>query len=123
MLLRGSRELSANLHRTSVHQTGNAREEYREAEQLAASFDEHAPVPAELEALHSMLDGLATLSDDVRAQDTQALLDEELSAPGRRRVLLWRALLFAILAAALFFYFRPRPAPQVLRRVPAEELR
>jgi len=58
------------------------------------------------------------------ASSLAALGIEERSWTGaRRRALLWRALLLAIVGTALFFYFRPRHAPTVLRRVPPEQLR
>lgn len=123
MLLRGSRELAAELHRAPTHRPTSAALEYQEAERLAASFDEQRKVAGELDALRSMLEQLAELSSDIRAQDAQALLDTELSPAGRRRALLWRALFLAIVGAALFLYFRPRPASPVLTRVPREELR
>ncbi len=122
MLLRGARELAAELHRSPPRPPPDDAER-EEAQRLADSFDQHAEPSGELKDLRSMLEQLASLSTEIRAQDEQALREERSWTYARRRELLWRALLLAIVAAALFFYFRPRPASPVFRRVPPEQLR
>src|SRR5262249_10538931 len=98
-------------------------EERQEAQQLADSFEQHRELSGELEELRSMLDQLASLSAEIRAQEMRRLLEERSWTRGRRRELLWRALLLAIVGIALSLFFRPRPASEVFRRVPPEQLR
>jgi hypothetical protein len=123
MLLRGARELAAELHAGPPHPPPRDDAEQEEAQRLADSLGQHGELSRELKELHSMLEQLASLSTEIRAQDAQALLEERSWAGGRRRELLWRVLLLAIVGAALFFYFRPRSPSPVFRRVPQEELR
>ncbi len=123
MLLRGARELAAELHGNPPHPPPPDDAEHEEAQRLADSFDQRHELSGELKDLRSMLEQLASLSTEIRAQNAQALLEGQSWTYARRRELLWRALLLAIVAAALFFYFRPRPASPVFRRVPPEELR
>lgn len=123
MLLRGARELAAELQSGPPHPAPPDDAEQEEAQRLADSLDQHGELSGELKELGLMLEQLASLSTEIRAQDLQALLEERSWTGGRRRELLWRALLLAIVGIALFFYFRPRPAPHVLRRVPPEQLR
>jgi len=123
MLLRGARELAAELQAGPPHPPPPDDAEELEAQQLADSLDQHAELSGELKELRLMLELLASLSTEIRAQDGQALVEEQSWTGGRRRELLWRALLLAIVGIALFFYFRPRPASHVLRRVPPEQLR
>ena len=123
MLLRGARELAAELHSGPPPQPPSDDAEQEEAQRLADSLDQHSDLSGELKDLRSILEQLAALSTEIRAQDGQALLEERSWTGGRRRALLWRALLLAIVGTALYFYFRPRPAPTVLRRVPPEQLR
>jgi hypothetical protein len=123
MLLRGARELAAELQAGPPHPPPPDDAEQEEAQRLAASPDRHGDLSGELKDLRSMLEQLASLSTEIRAQDTQALLEERSWTGGRRRELLWRALLLAIVGIALFLYFRPRPTWPVFRRVPPEQLR
>ncbi|HEX4802728.1 MAG TPA: hypothetical protein VFV14_04410, partial [Myxococcaceae bacterium] len=124
MLLRGARELAAELQASPPHSSPPDDAEQKEAQRLAASLDRHSDLSGgELTDLRSILEQLAALSTEIRAQDEQALLEERSWTGARRRALLWRVLLLAIVGAALLFYFRPRPASPVLRRVPPEQLR
>lgn len=123
MLLRGARELAAELQASRPHPPPPDDAEQEEAQRLAASLDRHSDLSGELKDLRSILEQLTALSTDIRAQDGQALLEERSWTGARRRALLWRVLLLAIVGAALLFYFRPRPASPVLRRVPPEQLR
>jgi len=123
MLLRGARELAAQLRAVPPHPPPPDDAEKEDAQRLADSLDQHGETSGELEDLRSILERLAALSTDIRAQDGQALLEERSWTGGRGRELLWRALLLAIVGIALFLYFRPRPASTVLRRVPPEQLR
>jgi len=123
MLLRGARELAAALHRRPPHAAPPDRLERQEALLLAESLEQHRQLSGQLEDLRSMVNQLASLFAEIRAQEMRRLLEERSWTRGRRRELLWRALLLAIVGIALFLYFRPRPASQVFRRVPPEQLR
>lgn len=49
---------------------------------------------------------------EIRAQNAAAEIEEQTSPQGRRRAILRRALLLALLGAAMFLYLRPRPVLQ-----------
>lgn len=92
-------------------------------EHLTASTDPGSTLRGDLGALLVLVRRLQAIAPEIRAQDSAALREEETSPALRRRNLLRRALLLAIVGAGLLLYLRPRPLPRVISRVPQEELR
>jgi len=88
-----------------------------------ASTDPGSTLRGDLAALLVLVRRLQAIAAEIRAQDSAALREEASSPSLRRRNLLWRALLLAIVGAGLFLYLRPRPPPRVISRVPQEDLR
>ncbi len=89
----------------------------------AASTDPGSTLRGDLGALLVLVRRLQAIAPEIRGQDSAALREEETSPGLRRRNLLWRALLLAIVVTGLFLYLKPRPPPRVISRVPQEDLR
>ncbi|HYR56834.1 MAG TPA: hypothetical protein VEM39_11970, partial [Myxococcaceae bacterium] len=89
----------------------------------AASTDPGSTLRGDLGAPLVLVRRLQAIAPEIRAQDSAALREEETSPGLRRRNLLWRALLLAIVVTGLFLYLKPRPPPRVISRVPQEDLR
>ena len=89
----------------------------------AASTDPGSTLRGDLGALLVLVRRLQAIAPEIRAQDSAALREEETSPGLRRRNLLWRALLLAIVVTGLFLYLKPRPPQRVISRVPQEDLR
>jgi len=88
-----------------------------------ASTDPGSTLRGDLGALLVLVRRLQAIAPEIRGQDSAALREEETSPGLRRRNLLWRALLLAIVVTGLFLYLKPRPPPRVISRVPQEDLR
>jgi hypothetical protein len=89
----------------------------------AASTDPGSTLRGDLGALLVLVRRLQAIAPEIRGQDSAALREEKTSPGLRRRNLLWRALLLAIVVTGLLLYLKPRPPPRVISRVPQEDLR
>jgi hypothetical protein len=122
--LRAIGELRARLESTGDPDRNRPyAEEVEQAEHLAASIDDGPALGGELGALLVLVKKLQAIGSEIRAQDNAALREDELSPRLRRRNLLWRALLLAIVGVGLFLYLKPRLPPKIISRVPQEDLR
>jgi hypothetical protein len=127
LFLRAGRELRARLESTGSPGHPGGRQPYAEeveqAKHLAATIDAESTLGGELGALLILMRKLQAAASEIRDQDSAALREEESSPGTRRRNLLWRAILLAIVGAGLFLYLKPCPPPRIISRVPQEELR
>jgi hypothetical protein len=124
MFLRAARELRTQLEpgvETPV--PSSYRDELEQAGLLAGSLENEAALAGELGGLLSLLQQVQSVAGEIRAQDEAVLREEQTSPRRRRKNLIWRVLLLAIVAASLFLYLRPRDPPRVISRVPPEQLR
>jgi hypothetical protein len=122
MLLRAARELQALVKPASSARAPRLySQEVQQAEGLARQLEQGGPATGEMGALASILGDVQKVANEIRAQDATALLQQQTSPRHRRRVLLWRLFLLAIVGASLLLYLRPRSFHPI--RVPPEQLR